>query len=233
MNEKSLPKFAASPDRLDRATVEVVRVVNAIAARLGIEYFLCGATALDVMLTGVFGSQPGRATIDVDFAFTVESWDVFDQLKAALVATGEFEASEKIEQRLYSLRHDRRIVDLIPFGGVENPKGTVSWPPNNDASLNVAGFEEALSSAVRVSLADDFSAPVASLAGLTILKLLAWADRKNINNKDAFDILHILGQYAEAGNEERLYTDEAAILELSISILSSRAPGSLEQTAAA
>ncbi|HWZ42830.1 MAG TPA: nucleotidyl transferase AbiEii/AbiGii toxin family protein [Candidatus Saccharimonadales bacterium] len=89
----------------------------------------------------------------------------------------------------------------------------VAWLPGKDTVLNVAGFADALSSAVIVWFADDLPVPVASLAGLTILKLLAWADRRNINNKDEFDLFQILRHYAVSGNEERLYTDEVATLE--------------------
>jgi predicted nucleotidyltransferase len=45
-----------------------------------------------------------------------------------------------------------------------------------------------------------------------ILKLFAWADRKH-EKRDAPDILKILTDYADAGNEDRLYADELSILE--------------------
>ncbi|HWZ42831.1 MAG TPA: hypothetical protein VNW97_05115 [Candidatus Saccharimonadales bacterium] len=73
MNERLLPIFVVSPDRLDRATVEVVRVIHFTAVRQGVKYFLCGATARDVILSGVFGLAPGRATVDLDFGFAVKS----------------------------------------------------------------------------------------------------------------------------------------------------------------
>ena len=213
MNERSLPRFNASPDRVDPVTVDVARVVHATAVRMGIDFFLCGATARDVILNGIFGFTPGRATMDLDFGVALESWEEFDKLKTALVATGKFAASAKVKQRLESLAHNRRIVDLIPFGGIESPQGMVVWPPEKDAMLNVAGFADALSSAISVRLADDFAIPVASIAGLTILKMLAWADRRRMNNKDAEDLSELLQHYAASGNEERLYTTEIAHLE--------------------
>jgi predicted nucleotidyltransferase len=58
----------------------------------------------------------------------------------------------------------------------------------------------------------DLVIPVASLPGLIILKLFAWADRKH-EKRDAPDILKILADYAGAGNEDRLYADELPLLE--------------------
>ena len=54
--------------------------------------------------------------------------------------------------------------------------------------------------------------PVASLPGLIVLKLFEWVDRKH-ERRDAPDILKIISEYADAGNEERLYTDEIQLLE--------------------
>ena len=78
--------------------------------------------------------------------------------------------------------------------------------------MNVAGFSEALDSAMLVQVDQDLVIPVASLPGLIILKLFAWADRKH-ERRDAPDILKVLSEYADAGNEERLYTDELPLLE--------------------
>jgi predicted nucleotidyltransferase len=215
MNERSLPKFVASNNSVDRLTVEVIRVVHQAAAELGLKYFLAGATAREIMLRGVFGLSPGRATLDIDFGFAVESWAEFEKLKSALIKTGKFKASDKVQQRLYYFvsEHQRMIVDLIPFGSIEEPKGSITWPPDKDTIMNVIGFGDALSSAVTVKIADDLSVFVASIVGMTILKLLAWTDRRSETNKDASDLLKILKDYAIAGNEERLYVDEVALLE--------------------
>ena len=42
--------------------------------------------------------------------------------------------------------------------------------------------------------------------------MFAWADRKH-EKRDAPDILRILADYADAGNEDRLYADELPLLE--------------------
>ena len=53
---------------------------------------------------------------------------------------------------------------------------------------------------------------VASLPGIAILKLFAWADRGRENPKDAIDLVSLLRGYHEAGNESRIYEEESASL---------------------
>lgn len=54
---------------------------------------------------------------------------------------------------------------------------------------------------------------VASVPGLTLLKLAAWVDRGLENNKDATDLHRLLTTYADAGNADRLYDHEMDLLE--------------------
>jgi len=153
-------------------------------------------------------------TRDLDFGFVLSDWKQFENLKAALISTGRFKPDRAIQRVLY--QHSAGVsvrVDLIPFGGVQEGS-QISWPPNNDFVMNVSGFREALESAIQVQVDGDLVVPVASLPGLIILKLFAWADRKH-EKRDAPDILKILTDYADAGNEDRLYADELPILEAS------------------
>lgn len=53
---------------------------------------------------------------------------------------------------------------------------------------------------------------VASVVGLTLLKLVAWVDRGRESNKDAADY-RLLTSYADAGNTDRLYDTEFDLLE--------------------
>ena len=54
---------------------------------------------------------------------------------------------------------------------------------------------------------------VASLPGLAILKLVAWADRGAANAMDAHDLYQLMTNYAAAGNSGRLYEAEFHVLE--------------------
>jgi len=208
--DTSDPSFIARPDTIPRWIIEVIRLVQQAALAQGIEFVIVGATARDIALHSVFGLAPGRKTVDLDFAFTVETWEQFATLKSALVATGYFHQVNRVSQRL--LYQGKLPVDLIPFGGVEE-NGEIAWPPSHDEVLNVSGFKDALASAISVQVDADLVVPIVSLAGLTVLKLLAWADRKQETNKDADDLRRMLQDYGSAGNMDRLYGEELNVLE--------------------
>jgi predicted nucleotidyltransferase len=197
---------------LSPLVLEPLKAVAQTANSLSLPYFLAGATARDLVLENIFGRAPGKLTRDLDFGFVLSDWKQFENLKAALMSTGRFKPDRAIQRVLY--QHSAGIsvrVDLIPFGGVQEGS-QISWPPDNDFVMNVAGFKEALESAIQVQVESDLVVPVTSLPGLIILKLFAWADRKH-EKRDAPDILKILTDYADAGNEDRLYADELPILE--------------------
>ena len=197
---------------LSPLVLEPLKAVAQTANSLSLPYFLAGATARDLVLENIFGRAPGKLTRDLDFGFVLSDWKQFENLKAALMSTGRFKPDRPIQRVLY--QHSAGIsvrVDLIPFGGVQEGS-QISWPPDNDFVMNVAGFKEALESAIQVQVDSDLVVPVTSLPGLIILKLFAWADRKH-EKRDAPDILKILTDYADAGNEDRLYADELPILE--------------------
>lgn len=201
---------------LDPTALEILRAVTEAAAAAGIECMIVGATARDLLLTHVFGIPPRRATYDVDFAVAVESWDQFEQLKSQLSTRNGFEPSERMKQRLYyggQKKEHGYPIDLVPFGGLAHHKNEIVWPPDMKVSMNVAGYQEVLGATEQVELAPGLTVKVASLAGLAILKLIAWSDRGSANPKDAHDLYQLMTQYANAGNSDRLYDTEFAILE--------------------
>jgi predicted nucleotidyltransferase len=77
--------------------------------------------------------------------------------------------------------------------------------------MNVAGFSDALAAAVKVEVSPGVNIAIASLPGIAILKLFAWADRGQDNQKDAIDLVSLLRGYHEAGNEDRIYVEKAAL----------------------
>lgn len=56
---------------VDAVTHSILREFDHAGRALGIDYFLAGATARDIMLTHVFGIDPGRITRDVDLAIAI------------------------------------------------------------------------------------------------------------------------------------------------------------------
>src|ERR1017187_677127 len=216
MSNASNPHSITPSKPVDPSTIRVLSAVDYVASALNCPFFVAGATARDLMLVNVYGLRPGRATRDIDFGIAVESWDQFQELKERMTATGRFAADSKAQQRL--VYTDRASgfsipVDLIPFRGVASANQTIAWPPSRDVLLNVAGFEEAWASSLPVAVEEGLTVRVASVPGLTLLKLIAWADRGAQNNKDAADLYRLLSTYSEAGNFDRLYDQESALLE--------------------
>jgi predicted nucleotidyltransferase len=188
--------------------------MDRIAGSLGLRYFVVGATARDILMYHLHGFPVNRASPDIDFAMAVESWDAFNVVKGSMLRESGFRPDAKIIHRLHYVppTGDGFPVDLVPFGGVAVSSATVAWPPDMKVVMNVAGYAEALESAVSVSIEEQFVIPVASIPGLVITKLIAWLDRGHLHPKDAVDFLYLLENYADAGNVDRLYGEEVLLL---------------------
>lgn len=203
---KSLNPLSLRSDRpLEAWRVEILAAIHTAFRELNCEYMLVGATARDLLLYHVFGGPlPSRRTRDIDFALAVDSWEAFGRIRDVLLARVQF-STTKVQHRLrYSSTSAPDVeVDVIPFGGIASAEGSIVWPPEFDTVMSVAGFEEALSASVSISITENLIIPVVSLPGLATLKLFAWSDRND--DRDATDLLRIIRSYADAGNVDRLY----------------------------
>ena len=132
----------------DPTLVELLTRVSTVAAELNVSFFAVGAVARDLILWYGFDVKPGRATKDVDLAFSVSSWDEYDKLRNALEATGEFELAGADHRLRFQ---GKRIVDILPFGRIVGEEKKIKWGPGRETELNLSGFDEAYapSSAVR------------------------------------------------------------------------------------
>lgn len=219
MNDTSRP-LTPKPDRpVDPIALLVIREIHKAAKELGFPVFLVGAMARIILLENIFGLRAGRATTDVDFAFALDNWEQFRTLKISLVANSNFEesghAAHRLLVRLPGMEHQFKV-DLIPFGRIETSPNTIAWPPDMSVMMNVAGYSDALVAAVTVEVSPGINIAVASLPGIAILKLFAWADRGQETPKDAMDLVSLLRSYHEAGNESRIYEEESALAALEI-----------------
>lgn len=206
------------PDRpVEPIALLVIQEIHNASKALGLPIVLVGAMARIVLLENVHGLPPGRATKDVDFAFALDNWDQFTAIKAFLLSNANFEESKHVVHRLHfhpqGFEHHYKV-DLIPFGGIEASPNTIAWPPDMAVMMNVAGFGDALAAAVSVEVSPGIEIAVASLPGIAILKLFAWAERGQENPKDAIDLVLLLRNYGDAGNESRIYEEASALAAL-------------------
>jgi predicted nucleotidyltransferase len=154
-----------------------------------------------------------RATSDIDLAVQVATWDEFQSLKNALIATGQFESSKDV-QRLYN-PNLKLPIDIIPFGAIAPDGKTISWIPDDSVKMSIIGFGDAYKALQTVRLRENpvVEIPVATPAALVILKLIAWQECPEKRRKDAIDLVLLLRHYLVAGHTERLEEQHSDLLE--------------------
>jgi len=198
--------------KIDPLIVSALNQIQNITLKERILFFVVGATARDLLLEAAHGFISRRATADIDIAVILENWTQFDHIKKALLKSSDFEPGQKKHRLIFK---DRLPVDIVPFGGVTEDDDHISWPPDGSFKMSVAGFEECYRESISVKLAEhpDVVVPVVSLAGLAILKLIAWDDNPERRRKDAPDLFFITQNYLDAGNVDRLFNEAMDIVE--------------------
>ena len=185
---------------------DVVRDVVQAGDRAEAEIFIAGAFGRDLWLRFAYEVAIVRATEDIDFAVECESWETFERVATALIASGFLAPGPRRPHRFFHT--GGTPIDLVPFGGIERPGNTIAWPPDESHVMNLLGFAEAFRSTVTFRLPGGVEVPVASLASLAMLKLIAWRDRRFLEpGKDAKDLHLILKNYFDAGNRDRLFVE--------------------------
>lgn len=186
------------------------KTLNAISNELNLDTLIVGATVKEILLESV-NHRPARQTLDVDITLELQSWDEFEALEKSLLEKG-FE-SEDSEHRFV---RDEEIIDIVPFGDLESPRGVIAWPKDKGMKMNVQGFEEALAHCDIYNIEDEpeIEIKIASLAGFCLLKIISWGDRglKGINQKDLEDFYEIL-KYSELIFSNEIYELDSTIWE--------------------
>lgn len=190
-----------------------IHCLNGVAQALGLDFFLVGAMARDLLLEQ-HNIHAGRETEDVDLAVSVESWEAYQQLRDALLATGRFVAAGDLQRVRFPevpAVNGGLPVDIVPFGTIQTPAGEISWPPRHEKTMTMRGFREAHAHSVVVQPHGHPPFRIASLPSLAMLKLIAWSDRRA--DKDGYDLATILTTYPSAGNEDRLFDEHIEIVD--------------------
>lgn len=184
--------------------IEPLRRLTAAARALDTDMLVVGAVARDVNFRS-WGLPPPRLTTDLDVAVAVADWSSYAAIR------DPFERSAGAAAHCVEVAG--AMVDIVPFGGVENPAGQIAWPPDRAYVRSVVGFAEARRAAVTVRLAADVEADFASAPGLMALKLVAWAERRwSRPRSDSVDIGILLRAQGEPWNFERIYETEVDAL---------------------
>lgn len=192
--------------KIDTGMVEIFEAVSKLTSSLNIPYFVVGARARDLVLYYGYGIETIRATMDIDFGIKVSVWEQFNQLKNGLIASGEFSNSDYVHR----IVHKTSVpIDIIPFGKITRENSSYSWPPDHNIEMNVLGFNEAFNFSIpaRIRTNPNLDVPLASPAGLAMLKIISWNDEKYNRLKDAQDLFLLIRNHIDIGNEDRFYKE--------------------------
>jgi len=191
--------------------LEVLSTISDIAASFEIPFFIVGASARDYILDHVYNRPAVRMTMDVDIGVKVESWEQYQKIVNALLETGKFSQENRNHRFLYG---DVKV-DIVPFGSLADQQKNIHWPPDQTTIMSVLGFQEAYEHSITIRLRTDplLEIRIPTLAGLALIKLISWSDGYPIRQRDAEDLAFIMDHYEEAGNLERLFEKEPALME--------------------
>lgn len=158
--------------------------------KFDIDFYLIGAQSRDVWISHL--DLDFRTTRDIDFSVYIQDYKTWNDLTEYLIHQEGFTREEKEPYRFYL----DQMVDLIPFGGIEENGEVVL--PNPDTELSVYGCKEVTEEAFVME--SEFK--VITLPGLCILKLIAWNEKPDQRAKDWNDFLFILIHYHEIAGEQ-------------------------------
>lgn len=147
----------------------------------------------DILHSALGHSSATTATLDLDLALALPSWNAYRSPASAFPRVGDTGIRFRIAEV---------DVDLLPFGDIEDPEGIVN-PPTCGETLSVWAFEEIFAASLPLSLTPTATIHLPTVAGFAAAKLGAWLDRCDwLEAKDAADLALVLHWYAEsAGNE--------------------------------
>ncbi len=133
--------YQISSDRFTHPLLkELLEVLANYFQRIGIEFYIIGAAARDIVLGGIHHRNPHRKTLDLDIAIMIPDWNSFEQIAADLCAMPDFKKDSRQKQRF--CYKDIFELDIVPFGEIARSNKTILWPPEATVAMSVIGFKE-------------------------------------------------------------------------------------------
>ena len=176
---------------------DVFASLNRALKALEIDFYLIGALARDTWF-----AQKGiriLGTKDIDFAVMVSDESKYEELKRFLIKEEGFTESSSNEYVLFNKQGQQ--IDLLPFGALEI-EGKRMVDKEGFFHTNISGFKEVYEGATEeVKFEGKYNFKVSTLAGIIILKLIAYDDRPEMRSNDISDIAAIIRYYFDLEND--------------------------------
>jgi predicted nucleotidyltransferase len=140
----------------------------------------------------------------------VSTWEEYGDLTKALQDEAGFASTDIVHR----LRHPHgRLVDVVPFGDIEDPDHSIQFPSAN--RMSTVGLADASAAAVEllVRVTPPLVIPVTTPASLVVLKLVSWDEQYPQRDNDARDIDHIARNYLSCFRLEDVYSKNLNIFD--------------------
>ena len=187
----------------------VLQTLQNAFAELQIDYFVIGAVARDIW--NAESGRTSRRTKDIDFAVFVGKRDEYEAIKQHLIKREKYRDTRT--NSFVLLTPGGVQVDILPFGGIEND-GEVRVEGKGLTKIRVEGMLEVFETGTKPVIAENGREfQVASLAAITLLKLIAYDDRPEVRQKDAGDIANILQHFFDL-QAEMIYDEHKDLFDL-------------------
>ncbi|MCD6162929.1 MAG: nucleotidyl transferase AbiEii/AbiGii toxin family protein [candidate division Zixibacteria bacterium] len=196
--------------KIDKDIIKAISDMDEATQALDISYFIIGAFARDI-INILYETKSIRATRDIDFIINVSGWDEYNALVNKLLSEYGYVFNRYQKNRLNS--KTGKLVDIVPYGDIENPKYSIQWP-NTGFVMSAMGFEEVNEACLTVLIRKnpDLKVTIPTPASLVILKFISWHEKYPARRKDAIDILQLINNYCEFETFDRFHTEHGDII---------------------
>ena len=166
-----------------------------------VDFYLVGAVARDVWMSGINKIEPRRTTGDIDFAVFINNIATYDELREHLINEEGFFPYKG--NNFVLIWKGRTQVDLLPFGAIEDENGRVSTNGIGLTNISLQGFIEIYEEGLpELNLQAEHQFKFCTLPGIVLLKMIAFDDRPEHRRDDIKDISDILNHFFDMHDEE-------------------------------
>lgn len=172
-----------------------LQALHKCVSKLGLDLYVVGATARDIMMKMLDESPSKRETSDLDVAIALSDWSQFDNLSQELLANHFHKGKPKQKFYYKGEQHENDYeVDIVPFGNIADDE-VILWPPDGTPKMSVKCFTDVMNHSIPISVDKKYTVHIAPLAGQFFIKLDSWMDRHDHDHKDADDMFFILDKF--------------------------------------